>query len=329
MSALATVTDRRAWLAWRRGGIGGSDAAAIVGLDPYRGPMSVWLSKTGRLGDDEDEDLEYVMWGNLLEPAIAQQFEKRTGLLVPLSARALMLEHSAHPWMRATIDGLVTEAGADPDGLGPIHGATPLGVVEIKTVAGFKSGAWAESVPEHFQLQCQHQLAVTGLQHAWIAVLFGGQRMEIRELERDDDVIDSLIAVEEGFWTRNVLGDVPPPTDGYATTSEDLRRAFPGGGDEAIVLPDEALGLIRQRTEAKAVIAAGEKSCREAEQALMVMLRDSEVGWLDGKPRVTWKRFERSSVDLDGLRAHDADLVARFTSRTPYRMFRVNGREED
>ena len=275
----ATPAGRRAWLEWRRQGIGASDAAAITGLDPYRGPMSVWLSKTGLLPNEDDDDVEYRRWGNLLEPAIAEEFERRTGIFV--LHRALMLEHRDLPWMRATIDGVVHDSRD--------NGSEPLGVLEIKTVAGFKDKRWADAVPEHFQIQVQHQLAVTGLQHAWLAVLFGGQRLELYELERDDELIQSLIDLEEAFWKEHVLRDVPPAGDGFEQTTEDLRRAFAAGGGEPVALSPAAETLIQMRAQAKESMKFAERACREAEQALQVMLGVAEVGLVNDRPRVTWK----------------------------------------
>ncbi len=282
MIAEQQATDRRAWLQRRLLGLGSSDAAAIAGLDPYRGPMSVWLSKTGRL-PLEAEGSEWMKWGRLLEPAMADEFQRLTGLFV--GARQLLVENPERPWQIATLDGFVYES-SDED-------AEAIGIYEAKTVAGFKSGAWAEEVPEHFQIQVQHQLAVTGLEHAWLAVLFGGQRMEIFELERDEDVIYALIALEEAFWTYNVLGDVAPAADGSVAASEDLRRAFAASNASTIDLPDEVEGLILQRTAAQEWIRAGEESRAKAEQGLMTLMREAEVGLVAGKPRVTWKKQER------------------------------------
>lgn len=324
----ASTIGRAAWLAWRRQGIGASDAAAIANVDPYRGPMTVWLDKTGRLGED-DEDPEYRQWGNLLEPAIADQFMTRTGLYLP--ARALMVEHPTLPWMRATVDAVVSEV--EPGDIEPgqlVPGATLAGVLEIKTVAGFKGRDWADGeVPEHFQLQVQHQLAVTGLEHAWLAVLFGGQHMDIRELDRDDDLIASLIDLEESFWNRHVLGDLPPASDGMESTTAALRSAYADAGGPSVDLPAEVEALFEQRAIAKEAGKAADKSCAEAEQALMALLGDAEVGLLGGQPRVTWKRYERASVDLDALRAKHPDVAAQLTVKSGYRVLRLVGAKEE
>jgi len=316
---IAVRASGQAWLEWRRGGIGASDAAAIAGIDPYRGPISVWLDKSHRLVDFAAES-EAMQWGNLLEPAIAKEFEQRTGLVV--DRQGLMLEHPEHPWMRATIDAMIWESRES------VFTAVPLGVLEIKTVAGFKSRDWDAGIPDHFQLQVQHQLAVTGHQHAWLAVLFGGQRMEIRELARDDDLIASLVELEENFWTKHVLADVPPTSDGLEATTEDLRKAFAGAGGEAVVLPSTAELLIAQRATAKEAVKEAEKSCSEAEQALMAMLGEAEIGLVDGKPRVTWKKHQSSRIDLDALRNQEPQLAARFTVKSGFRRFAIVGAPE-
>jgi len=308
----------REWHAWRQKGIGASDAAAIAGLDPWKGPLSIWLSKTGRLR--EDDEVEHRLWGNLLEPAIAEEFEKRMDLVV--SGRGSWREHRELSWMRATLDGFVHERSAGEDDEG-------LGVLEIKTVAGFKGREWADQVPEQYQLQVAHQLAVSGLQHAWLAVLFGGQRLEIYELERDDELIASLIGLEEAFWTKHVLADVPPASEGYATTTEDLRRAFAAAGGPAVDLPPDVEALIEQRAVAKEEVRAAERSCAQVEQVLMTMLGDSEVGLLGGRPRITWKRFERLSIDVAALRKQEPQLAQRFAVKSPYRRFSVVGSKEE
>jgi len=168
-----------------------------------------------------------------------------------------------------------------------------LGVLEIKTVAGFKGREWLEGVPEHFQLQVQHQLAVTGLERAWLAVLFGGQRLELVEVERDDELIRELIELEEAFWTKHVLADVPPASDGSIATSEALRRTFAAGGGGEVDLPAGVETVIAQRAAGKAAMKEAERGALEAEQSLMVMLGDAEVGLVAGRPRVTWKRQDR------------------------------------
>ncbi|MDN5596762.1 MAG: YqaJ viral recombinase family protein, partial [Pseudomonas sp.] len=73
---------REDWLAVRKGGIGSSDAAAAVGLNPYKSQLELWLEKTGRDAslpriDPQDEESP-AYWGNVLEPIVAWHYSKRT-----------------------------------------------------------------------------------------------------------------------------------------------------------------------------------------------------------------------------------------------------------
>jgi predicted phage-related endonuclease len=280
--------------------------------------MGVFLDKTGALPLERGNEAEYRRWGNLLEPAIMDEFEVRSGLYA--RHRGLMVEHKRERWMRATIDALVTETA---------EGLVPQGVLEVKTVAGFKSSAWAEGLPDHFALQVQHQLAVTGLEHAWVAVLFGGQRLEVLEVEREEETIESLVRLEGEFWHNHVVAGVAPSPDGSAGTTLALREAYAEVGAPPIELPVGAGILLAERASAKRNVRAASGVLAAIDQSLMALLGESEVGLIDGQPVVTWKRQERASVDLARLRAKHPELAARFTVRSGYRVLRLVGPEND
>ena len=72
--------DRNEWLEYRKRGIGGSDAAAVAGLNPWKSPMAVWLEKTGRVEPEEPGEAAY--WGTVLEDVVAKEFSLRTGIKV-------------------------------------------------------------------------------------------------------------------------------------------------------------------------------------------------------------------------------------------------------
>ncbi len=211
--------DRQAWLTIRRGGLGSSDAAAAVGLSPYRSPQDLWLDKTGRNPGGPAEEVDGngpPNWGRLLEPWVADAYARRTGnRIAPVSA---ILQHPAHPWMLADIDREVV-------------GNAQVQILEIKTVGSHGARRWRGGVPEDVRLQVQHQLGVTGQQAADIAVLLAGQRLEIHRLERDDAAIERLIAREGRFW-HGVEMDTPPRrTRGHGLGE---RSATPGRNGRAL-----------------------------------------------------------------------------------------------
>lgn len=211
--------SRDDWLAVRRTGIGGSDAAAAVGLNPYMSALELWLDKTGRAEGlprpDPADTTSPTYWGTLLEPIVAAVYTQQTGNKVrKVNA---VLRHSSIPWMLANIDREVV-------------GVPDVQILECKTAGEFGARLWREGVPEYVQIQVQHQLAVTGKSAAHVAVLLCGQVLEVHRIDRDDALIGRLIELEARFW-RFVETDTPPPADGSESADRALRHLYPGNGE--------------------------------------------------------------------------------------------------
>jgi putative phage-type endonuclease len=207
--------SREDWLSVRRNGIGSSDAAAAVGLNPYKSQLALWMEKTGRddlfAPIDVNDDSTPVYWGSLLEPIVAASYAKRTGNRVrKVNA---VLQHPDHNWMLANLDREVV-------------GVPEVQILECKTAGVQGARLWKDGVPEYVQLQVQHQLAVTGKRAADVAVLIGGQELQIHRIKRDDLLIERLIQLEEVFWGY-VQSDIAPPVDGSDSADQALRRLYP------------------------------------------------------------------------------------------------------
>ena len=207
--------SREDWLSVRRNGIGSSDAAAAVGLNPYKSQLALWMEKTGRddlfAPIDVNDDSTPVYWGTLLEPIVAASYAKRTGNRVrKVNA---VLQHPDHSWMLANLDREVV-------------GVPEVQILECKTAGVQGARLWKDGVPEYVQLQVQHQLAVTGKRAADVAVLIGGQDLQIHRIKRDDLLIERLIQLEEVFWGY-VQSDIAPPVDGSDSADQALRRLYP------------------------------------------------------------------------------------------------------
>ncbi|HTP25420.1 MAG TPA: YqaJ viral recombinase family protein, partial [Anaeromyxobacteraceae bacterium] len=142
--------------------IGGSTAAAAVGLDPFRSRVQLWLELTGRV--EPPDTSEAMRWGTLLEPVIAAEIDKTVEYNVLRPGQQLV-----DGWRHANTDGTVD------DGYGP------LGVLEIKTASAYRSREWADAaVPTAYVIQVSHYMALTGLTWGLVACLIGGQRLELR-----------------------------------------------------------------------------------------------------------------------------------------------------
>ena len=308
--------SREEWLKKRNDGIGGSEAPAVAGVSRWKTPLQVWLEKTGVVPPASAQS-EAAYWGTRLEDIIAEEFARRTGMRVERLEE--MLQHPEYPFMIANIDRIILdEAGR------------ATAILECKTAGEFRRHEWEDGrVPDEYIVQVQHYLAVTGLKKAYVAALIGGQHFVIREIERDDELIDYLIRIEADFW-RLVESRTPPPIDGSDAAAELLKKLYPEAkAGSAIDLPTEAEALIRQWREAKAEEEAAAARRQEAENKLKALLEDKEVGLLGGKPVVTWKNFTRKTIDSKRLKKDYPDIYDQYAKESTYRQFKILIDEEE
>ena len=156
--------SRDDWLTVRKGGIGSSDAASAVGLNPYKSQLQLWMEKTGRYGNlpkvDPNDETSPMYWGTLLEAIVAAHYTKQTGHKVRrINA---VLQHPKESWMLANLDR-------------EVMGAPDVQILECKTAGLNGSRLWKEGVPEYIQLQVMHQLAVTGNKPLMLRCLFAAR----------------------------------------------------------------------------------------------------------------------------------------------------------
>jgi putative phage-type endonuclease len=288
MSVLHVVqSNRHDWLEWRREGIGGSDAAAVVGLSPFGNPWTVWADKRGLIPLERPEDRARRA-GRLLEPVVIEWFTEDTG--IDVRDRQVAIVRPGYEWMRATLDG---RAYQDSDG----HQAPPFGVVEVKTSNGL-DGQWVDGVPLHIVIQAQHQIAVDEAERAYVAVLLRGDSFLWFQIDRDEVAISELMEMEERFWRKNVLGGEPPDVDGSTKTAEALRAAFARPSRETTELPATASALIADYLRASMAEREAKDRKQTAANKLMALMGDAEIGTVGGRPVVRWPLIQRKGYTV-------------------------------
>jgi len=224
-----STIERLEWRERRRKFIGGSDAPAIMGVCPFKSRLQIWAAKQG-IDYVNDSATEAMGWGNRLEPVICEALSERLGEPVKRWDQDLIFIHPTRTWQSCTPDAFV---GNDQSRL-----------VEIKTTSSYRGADWEEGVPLNYQVQVQHNLAVTGAQQAFIACLVGGQKLVVHQMEPVPEFIAGLCAAEEAFW-RNCQEGIEP-------------EAGPGSIDRAI------LGELYQAKSDPLVFADG-PVCKDAE----------------------------------------------------------------
>lgn len=270
----------------RSTGIGGSDAAAALGLNPYRSPVELWREKRGL--DTPFAGNEATRWGQLLEPAIRQEYAERTGRVVRLPTETQ--RHPKAPFALCHPDGITDDRR----------------LYEGKT-ARYPDG-WGEpgtdEVPQHYLIQVQHNLMVMGLDVADLAVLIGGQDFRIYEIPADRELQEAILDGEADFW-RHVERGEPPPVDCDAPGAiAVLKKLYPGTNGQVIEATEDLEHWRRVLEEA----AGNEKTYKGAVEAakahlLAAMGEAALLRFADGKC------FKRSLVKRKGYEVKATEYI--------------------
>lgn len=234
-----------AWLGARLEGLTGTDAAAILGLTPWKTPLEVWAEKTRRVVPEDIGHLERIRWGNLLEPVIIGEALERTGreALAPDDwdavlphgrvrvyqhgdGRKAMIHSTRWPWLRVTPDFLVGAWKPIP-WLEEQHALNGAGIGETKAVGSHVRAEWRDGAPVHYRVQVMANALAAGLSWGTFGTLIGGQDLRVFDLELDEGRGLRLVAALERFWVEHVQADRPPPATDSERDAAVLQKLHP------------------------------------------------------------------------------------------------------
>ncbi|MGI6721089.1 MAG: YqaJ viral recombinase family protein [Anaerovoracaceae bacterium] len=310
---LINVADlsRDDWLDWRKKGIGGSDAGAILGMNPWRSAIDVWADKTGKSAAGEKEETEAMRLGRDLETYVAKRWEEATGKKV--RRNNYMLQHDKYPFMIADLDREIIGEKA---------------ILECKTASPFTADKWEDdNVPASYTIQCLHYMAVTEAERCYLACLIFGRGVEFRTIERNEEAIDALIQKEKQFWNDYIVTNIMPPPDGSEAADDALKEMYKNSDPDADAV--ELSGDIKRYDEINGLIASLETEKKEMEQAFKEELKEAEIGYC-GPRKVTWKTQKgRERLDKKRLKEEHPDIYNEYvTYGESYRVFRVSKPEK-
>lgn len=303
--------DRERWLLERRKGIGGSEAAAVVGLNPWASPYSVWADKIGKL--DEKETSEAMRQGTDLEDYVARRFMEATGKKVRQSG--FMYRNPAYPWALANVDRLIVGEDAG---------------LECKTTSQlnlrkFKDGEY----PANYYCQCQHYMAVTGCRKWYLAVLIYSTEFKVFEIERDEDEIAALMDAEKRLW-EHVQRRTPPETDGSKATTDALNQIYAGTYEDTPVDLTPVKNNLARLASLKASAKRLEEGIAAEENAIKRYMGESVYGKTPDGWSVSWKNQMRRTFDHKSfLLVHPSTDAEDYYKTSQTRQFRINYKEEN
>lgn len=305
---IKTASDAE-WKALRKKYIGGSDAAAVVGLNRFTSPWSLWAEKTGAVEDFEGNLATEV--GTYLEAFVAHKFEEETGKKVKRCNFSLI--NDQYPWAIANIDREVVGEDAG---------------LEIKTTSElsmkrFKNGEY----PEQYYCQCVHYMAVTGKARWYLAVLIGNRDFRTFLIERDEAEIQALMDAEKAFWNGYVLTNTPPPADGTTATTNAMAAMYSQGDEEIQVDITGLEEVLRNYQELTDSIKQMEEAKEACANTIKAALGEATEGVSSGY-RVTWANGTRKTLDSKKLAADHPELnLSAYYRINNTRTFRVKVKE--
>jgi putative phage-type endonuclease len=298
----AEIENREAWLKVRNDSIGCSEAAAIVGMNPWKSSYTLWLEKTGQSQQEDISENECVHFGTILEQVVADEFCRREGKKV---RKCGLFRSNKYPFMTASFDRLLVGEDAG---------------LECKTSNAFKREEWDEGeIPPNYYVQCQHYMLVSGLPRWYIACLIGGNHFVSWVVERNDDDIAALEQAEIAFWDK-VQRHIMPEVDGSESSTDSLKKMYKGGQAEPVMLPQESMDLLKRLDELKALKSDIDSQTKDIQNKLCAMLGDNEIGIIgegDNERKVTWKTVNgRVTIDSKKLKKDLPDVFEKYSKKS-------------
>lgn len=298
-----TAEQRQEWLQQRRTGIGGSDAAVVLGMSKWKTPLQLYQEKLS--SEQSYFDNEPMKWGRVLEPVIRQEYAERTGQTI-LKTGEELIRSEQHPFMVASLDGFTEDEK----------------VVEIKT-ARYDFGWGSEGtdeVPTEYLLQVQHYMLVTGFKMTDIAVLIAGSDFRIYHVEADPELHELMIQGEGAFWER-VTNQIPPEP----VNEGDLLRYFKEKDKAIDATADLAMTHARLKQIKGEIKALEGEEQGLKEQVMGFMGEHNTLNGSDGKALITWKSGKPvKRLDNKQLKKDRPEIYEEYqTESSPIRRFLV------
>lgn len=293
------------WLEIRRKTIGGSDAGALCGLNPYSSPYSVYANKKMLIPDKPDN--EAMRQGRDLEQYVAERFMQETGKKV--RRENSIIYNSEYSFAHADVDRLIVGERAG---------------LECKTAATRNDALYSSgSYPDYYYAQCQHYMMITGLDLWYLAVLVFQRGLYIFEIRRNDEEIKTLAEIERDFYDKSIAGNQEPQTDGRQSTTDALNDQFTQSTDDTADLTlfsteiEQYFALKERRDEIDELM-------NEKINAVKAFMQDSERGTC-GDHHIVWKTQTRRTFDKARfIKEHPEIDLAGYMKESTSRPFKIS-----
>lgn len=291
--------SREQWLEVRRSGIGSSEVATIVGLNPYETPYQLWRRKTGI--DPDKAENRAMHAGHLLEDAVARFWCDATGRsIIQRSAGDWIIRDNERPYLQVSPDRTYW--------LSESRCQSAKGILECKTT---RKKIDANDIPLYWFTQVQYQLGVAGLQQGSLAWLTAANGFDFGyvDLNLVDDYYRWLVEEVQRFYVDYIEARQEPP----CVNADDVIIKYARHADGKVCIADEAaMALYQQLLQARRDKADASERCEALENDLKMVMCDAEMLAYDGATIATWRaakdgrRFDAAAFKADHPDMYDS-----------------------
>ena len=296
MAAIKTIE----WHNTRAKGIGGSEIAAVLGLDPYTTPYALWERKTGRVPSAPEN--ANTQRGHYLEPALANFFADKTGFDV--WEEKTRIEHPQHSFLIGETDRIFR------------NDQRQTGVLELKST---RMHVDAENIPLRWFFQAQYYMCILRKKVGAICWIGAGPEMDYRLFKFDRKVWETMVEQAGAFWNDYVLADTPPPP----MSESDIKKIVGIVEPKTVEADEETVAHYRQLKENKAKIKELETANEEHETALKLRMMEADTLMYMGNRLATWKQQEQIRIDNEKVKQALPDTWQELTKKIEIRSFLV------
>ena len=293
--------DHNEWLQHREQGIGSSEVATILGLNPWETPYQLWRRKKGL---DKGKSETFAMKaGHYLEDAVSMFWHDETGRdIIKRSAGDWLMVNTEKPFMRVSPDRTYWLSGMP-------HNNANKGILECKTT---QMRIDPDDLPKYWFCQVQYQLGVAEYEQGSLAWLSQGREFGYKDISLVPDFFAWICEEVTKFWIDNVQGNIEPE----AQSVEDVLLRYNRHTDGKILeVSDDIFTTCNDLKALKEQIAKLDENKEELETKIKMCFADAEAISYGGQTIATWKAPKPSErFDAKAFAKAHPDLAKEFTA---------------
>ena len=285
--------SRKDWLLERAKSIGASDSSAVLGINPWKSNVELWLEKTNPESLLDQPDNLNMRLGRDMEPILRQLFTEETGLQVRQDNHTRYDDE--YPFLSTNLDGRI------------VGDKVPL---ELKT-----TGMWDGMIPDNYFCQLQHQMMVTKSPYIYFAVLVlsnFGKQFIVEKYERNERFIADMRSKMVDFWMNYVVTGVAPDP----VSVKDARLLYNETNQESVIEGSfDMITICEKIKDYNKDIKKIKSKADELRVDIMDTMKEDEIMTYKGSTLSTWKKSKgKVKFDLNKFKKDHPDIYEEYSS---------------